>query len=224
MTGGCAGTRRRSTIQQWPPSVIARPPPLAEASRCDGERSLPPRAHRAPRSATAARRSHRPGRPATRGEAARSRAIRDRMGSSRAGPAAATPPPMTTRLTPRVRASDRIARARWSATRSVISVARASPAALARKTSAALGWGGRMVLRPAAIASSAWRPMAGPAAIVSRQPRRPQAQTAPSGSATTWPTSPAKPLSPRSSGAVEHDAGRDAGPDRQEGDARRRLG
>ena len=58
---------------------------------------------------------------------------------------------------------------------------------------------GRCV-RPAAIASSAWRPIAGPAAIVSRQPRSPHAQTTPSGSATTWPTSPAKPLSPRSSG------------------------
>ena len=55
-----------------------------------------------------------------------------------------------------------------------------------------------LVLRPAATASSACRAIAGPAAIVSRQPRRPHAQTTPSGSATTWPTSPAKLLSPRS--------------------------
>ena len=74
----------------------------------------------------------------TSGEAARSRAMRDRMGSSRAGPAAATPPPMTTRLTPSVRASETIARARWSATRSTISTATSSPAGAARKTSAAV--------------------------------------------------------------------------------------
>ena len=86
-----------------------------------------------------------------------------------------------------------------------------------------LRMGDRTVLRPAASASSAWRPIAGPAAIVSRQPRSPHAQTTPSGSATTWPTSPAKLLSPRNSAPVENDAGRDAGPDRQEGDARRRL-
>ena len=42
----------------------------------------------------------------TSGEAARSRASCARMGSRRAGPAAATPPPMTTRLTPSVRESD----------------------------------------------------------------------------------------------------------------------
>ncbi len=159
----------------------------------------------------------------TRGEAARSRAMRDWIGSRRAGPAAATPPPMTTRLTPRVSASDRIARARWSATRSVISTATSSPAEpgaedvggtrMRRQDRAATG-GHRLVglatdrrtggdgLEAAAQTARAHDSvrigddvahLAGEAVVAAEQ--RP----------------------------VENDAGRDAGPDRQEGEARGRL-
>ena len=128
MTIGSLGPRMVSDSRKGTAQVIARPPPLAQASRCGGERSPPPRARQAPRSATAARRSHRPGRPRPVASPRVRGAMCDRMGSRRAGPAAATPPPMTTRLTPRVRASDRIARARWSATRSMISSATSSPA------------------------------------------------------------------------------------------------
>ena len=53
--------------------VIVRPPPLAHASRFGGERSLPPRARRAPRSATAARCVASPRAAWTSGEAAHSR-------------------------------------------------------------------------------------------------------------------------------------------------------
>ena len=79
----------------------------------------PPRAHQAPRSVTEfdgriARWRAPVVRPRVAGD-------RDRIGSRRAGPAAATPPPMTTRRTPSVRDSYRMARARWSATRSAIS-------------------------------------------------------------------------------------------------------
>src|SRR4029450_8028804 len=42
--------------------------------------------------------------------------------------------------------------------------------------------------------SRAWRTVLGPEAIASRQPRPPQAQDGPSGSATPWPTWPALPL------------------------------
>ena len=62
------------------------------------------------------------------------------------------------------------------------------------------------------------RAIAGPEAIVSKQPCRPQAQRAPSRSTMTWPISPAMPRTPRWSRAVEDDAGRDAGPDREVGE------
>ena len=184
---------------------------------------LPPLVRRAPRSATAARRSHRPGRP---GRVARPR-VRgrccDRMGSRRAGPAAATPPPMTTRLTPSVRASDRIARARWSATRSMISTATSSPAALARKTSAAVDRGdkdGAATGSDRLVGLATDRRTGGDRLEAA-------AQTAGADGAVRIGDDVAhlagEVVVAAEQGPVEDDAGRDAGPDRQEGDARRRL-
>ncbi len=186
LTCGSAGSEQRlCDSSKANSSVIARPPPLDQASPCDGEQSRPRHGRQAPRLAAAARRWHRSRQP--RPKARRPVPARCAIGWVRveSGPAAATPPPITTRLTPRVKASDRMARARWPATRSVISAATSSPAEPARNTSAALGFCDSTVWRPAAMASLACRPMAGPAATVSRQPRRPHAQTDPSGSATT---------------------------------------
>ena len=145
------------------------------------------------------------------------------MGPRSAGPAAATPPPMTNRLTPTVSASERIARARWSATVSMISIATSSPAEAARKTSAAVGWarqdgaaaGSQRLL---GLASDRRASCDGLEAAV---------QAACTDDAIRVGGHVAhlagKAVVAAEQGSVEDDPGRDPGPDGEEGDARRRL-
>ena len=105
----------------------------------------------------------------------------------------------------------------------MISTATSSPAEPARKTSAALERGNSTVRRPSAIASSAWRPIAGPGG----DRLEAAAQTARAVDSVRIGDDVAhlagKAVVAAEQDPVENDAGRDAGPDRQEGDARRCL-
>ena len=205
--------------------VIARPPPLAEARRRDGGQSLPPRGRQAPRSATAARRSHRPRRRRPGVSTARSRAMRARMGSSRAGPAAgdaatdddAADAERQGERSDRPREvlghpvgdldRERVAARRWRGRRP-------------RRS----GWDGRMVgdRQPSPRRPGGRSPVRRRSSRGSRAARRRRRR--PPGRPWTWPTSPAKPLSPRSSAPSSTMPAEMPVPIAEEGDVGRRLG
>lgn len=111
------------------------------------------------------------------------RRVAVRIGPRMASPAAAMPPPITTRSGPINVIALAIAIPRYSAACSTASTQRGSPSATPSNTSATDG-------RPAAAASTSER------AIASAHPGLPHPQMRPSGATVWWAISPAIPVAP----------------------------
>ena len=144
-------------------------------------------------------------------------------------PAWLMPPPITIRSTSYARTRQWMPPGDGAAGRFDDRLATGSPAAAAAKASAARRRDrrrarrrcrrlGRDRLARAHRGRASVTRIAGPAAIVSKQPRLPQAQSTPSGSTTTWPISPASPWAPRWNG--RRGRRRRRSPSRSRGDQR----
>src|SRR3990172_2449245 len=127
------------------------------------------------------------------------------MGSKSREPIVDTPPPIT--MTSGLNACTRLASSLpiISPASSITALASRSPLLAARPTaSAVISAGGplasiRLVRSPASMRSRALRAIAGPAASASRWPCWPQPHKAPPGLTSMCPSSPARPLAPRTS-------------------------
>ena len=206
--------RRRPLRHRRPPRPPLRPRTVRTIApdrvTSSGQNGLAPRARRRWR------------RPPGRGRRGRSRTSRGgrgrsggrtaaRIGPSRSAPAAATPPPITTRSGTRMVITLAMATPRWSATVSIAAAARSSPAAAAANTASTVGCPARAASAP-------------DVATASRQPRLPQPHRGPSLTTIWWASSPARPWRPKCSAAVDDDAAADARAEHEAGDGGRAGG